>query len=257
VDAAAARARAERARRDTYVRGGVHADETAWLDAVLTAEDALAVRLVLDAAAQAMRGDGETRTMDQLRAAALAAPFWSALATGELATVHGPLPLAVSHGRPAALDLDVHEDEVVGTAAELRGYGPVTTGLAAALAARSVVGPHPLVRVHAHGARSARAAAEMWPVEPGYRPSASLVRHVMDRDRHCRFPGCTVAARWCDLDHTVAWPAGGTHPGNLSLVCRRHHRLKQAPGVLLTQPEPGLLRWRLSTGHEYETGPPG
>ena len=34
-----------------------------------------------------------------------------------------------------------------------------------------------------------------------YRPSASLAKRVRARDRRCRFPGCAVAAVFCDLDH--------------------------------------------------------
>ena len=204
----------------------------------------MAVRLALDAAAAALRSAGDSRTMDQLRAQALAAPFWAALATGDLATPAGPLPVAVAHSRHPALDLDVLPDE---GAAELRGYGPVTADVAAALTSRSVDGPRPVVRVHDRSSEAAAGVAEAWAVEPGYRPSVALVRHVVDRDRCCRFPGCTVAARWCDVDHTVAWPEGPTHPSNLGLLCRRHHQYKQIDGVRLSQPLPGTFRWRLPT----------
>ena len=72
-----------------------------WLEAYLPAEDAAAVRAVIEAAARTMRGrEGEDRTMHQLRATALVAPFWSALASGALTTPDGPLPLASASGRP-------------------------------------------------------------------------------------------------------------------------------------------------------------
>ena len=47
------------------------------------------------------------------------------------------------------------------------------------------------------------------------RPSARLERHVIDRDQHCRFPGCTAQPARCDVDHTVPWPLGPTHEANL------------------------------------------
>ena len=50
---------------------------------------------------------------------------------------------------------------------------------------------------------------------------------VRTRDQHCRFPGCAVRARYCDLDHVVPWPSGPTAPRNLICLCRRHHRVKQ------------------------------
>src|SRR5262249_46022853 len=61
---------------------------------------------------------------------------------------------------------------------------------------------------------------------PGYRPSAKLAEFVRMRDLHCRFPGCTVPADRCDLDHTDPWPYGPTHPSNIKCLCRRDHLLK-------------------------------
>ncbi|MBD3785318.1 MAG: HNH endonuclease, partial [Micrococcales bacterium] len=55
-----------------------------------------------------------------------------------------------------------------------------------------------------------------------YRPGAALARLVRARDGHCRFPGCHVAARFCDLDHVTPWPSGPTTAANLACLCRRH-----------------------------------
>jgi hypothetical protein len=60
----------------------------------------------------------------------------------------------------------------------------------------------------------------------------------------------------CDLDHTVAWEDGGvTCCCNLAPLCRHHHKLKQAEGWFLGQPEPGVLVWRAPTGRTYATVP--
>ena len=59
-----------------------------------------------------------------------------------------------------------------------------------------------------------------------YRPPTALDRHVRTRDVTCRFPGCTVPARECDLDHLIPFPDGPTSAQNLHALCRRHHRLK-------------------------------
>ena len=63
-----------------------------------------------------------------------------------------------------------------------------------------------------------------------YRPNARLAALVRARDGRCRFPGCSVAARFCDLDHVRPWPTGPTTAANLMCLCRRHHRIKQRPG---------------------------
>ena len=261
IDAENARVQAQRARDQVYVATHPTNDDTAFLEGYLPGEDGLAIRLVLDAAATAMSGGAETRTRDQLRVAALAAPFWAALASGQLDSVGGPIALAVAHGQVPAIDMDVDgpidaagpADSAVAAVA-LRGYGPITLDTARVVAARARAGRWPVVRIHDHNAAStafADAAAE-----PRYRPSARLERHVIDRDKHCRFPGCTARPALCDVDHTVAWPAGPTHASNLGLLCRHHHRVKQEAGFRVTQPEPGVFRWRMPTGHEYDVGPP-
>ncbi len=62
--------------------------------------------------------------------------------------------------------------------------------------------------------------------EPRYRPSAALADFIRCRDLTCRFPGCDRPAEHADIDHTVPWPLGPTHPSNLKLLCRIHHLLK-------------------------------
>jgi len=97
--------------------------------------------------------------------------------------------------------------------------GRVPKGLAAH--ARPVVEGPPRVTGSTERSQAASAA---------YRPSAELRRLVSLRDGHCRFPGCSVTIRQCDLDHVRPWPTGLTTQGNLMALCRRHHRLKQSPG---------------------------
>src|SRR4029078_8451726 len=49
------------------------------------------------------------------------------------------------------------------------------------------------------------------PAEPRYIPSAVLATFLRCRDMTCRFPGCDEPAYDCDIDHTIAYPAGA-HP---------------------------------------------
>jgi hypothetical protein len=100
-------------------------------------------------------------------------------------------------------------------------------------------------------------------VDPGdtlattaYRPSARLAAFVRARDGRCRFPGCSVAARFCDLDHVIPWPAGPTSAANLVCLCRRHHRTKQRPGWRTALDPDGTYSVTDPTGRTRATDPP-
>jgi hypothetical protein len=75
-----------------------------------------------------------------------------------------------------------------------------------------------------------------------YRVPAAMRRALQIRDKTCRFPGCRRRADNCDADHTVAHHKGGpTCPCNVAILCRRHHRLKQRPEWQLIQVWHGVL----------------
>jgi hypothetical protein len=92
--------------------------------------------------------------------------------------------------------------------------------------------------------------------EVGYHPSRKLQHLIRARSATCTAPGCSRPAARCDLDHSVPWDQGGlTCECDLAPLCRRHHRCKQAEGWQLTQPEPGVLIWRVPSGRSYTTTP--
>jgi hypothetical protein len=97
--------------------------------------------------------------------------------------------------------------------------------------------------------------------ERGYRPSAALAEFVRCRDLTCRFPGCDQPAEVCDVDHTVPFPLGPTHPSNLKLLCRYHHLLKTfytgCGGWTDRQLPDGTVEWTAPSGHTYATTPSG
>ena len=88
-----------------------------------------------------------------------------------------------------------------------------------------------------------------------YRPGAALAALVRARDGRCRFPGCSVAARFCDLDHVRPWPAGRTAGEQLLTLCRRHHRVKQRPGWRLRLDADATATWTDPTGRVRTTLP--
>jgi hypothetical protein len=68
---------------------------------------------------------------------------------------------------------------------------------------------------------------------------AHIERHVRDRDRHCRVPGCNHTRR-LQPHHLVPCCRGG-HDGidNLAMVCPYHHRMlvPHGPWHLIGDPE--------------------
>jgi len=82
---------------------------------------------------------------------------------------------------------------------------------------------------------------------------------VRMRAMTCMFPGCDHPATASDIDHTIPWPAGPTHPGNLSPKCRKHHLLKTfygGPDGWQDRQQPdGTIVWTAPTGHTYISVP--
>jgi hypothetical protein len=97
------------------------------------------------------------------------------------------------------------------------------------------------------------------PPEPRYVPSRALAEFVRCRDLTCRFPGCDVSAERCDVDHTIAYPAGPTCASNLKCLCRFHHLLKTFwsgdGGWADRQLPDGTVIWSAPGGQTYRTQP--
>ncbi|MEB3984052.1 HNH endonuclease signature motif containing protein [Mycobacterium sp. 663a-19] len=127
--------------------------------------------------------------------------------------------------------------------AYLPGFGPV---------------PAPLLRDLAPFAKTTSLVIPRAGAEPGYRPSAALAEFIRFRDLTCRFPGCDCPAEVCDIDHTVPFPFGPTHPSNLKLLCRFHHLLKTFyNGWRDLQLPDGTVVWTSPSGNTYTTKPFG
>jgi hypothetical protein len=90
-----------------------------------------------------------------------------------------------------------------------------------------------------------------------YRPSEEQRRYLRARDRHCRFPGCRMPARRCDVDHTHDAARGGrTEVCNLACFCVRHHTLKHETDWSVRQLADGVLEWTSPTGRVHRDEPP-
>jgi hypothetical protein len=88
-----------------------------------------------------------------------------------------------------------------------------------------------------------------------YRPSASTRRKVRSRDETCRFPGCSVPAARCDLDHVIPFPRGRTVPDNLVCLCRTHHIFKHHGGWRAALAADGAVTWTAPDGRTWVTAP--
>ena len=90
-----------------------------------------------------------------------------------------------------------------------------------------------------------------------YTRSADLTRYLRVRDAHCRFPGCRMPARRCDVDHGHDYALGGsTDHRNLACFCRRHHTLKGETPWRVTHLPAGVLEWTSPGGKTYVDTPP-
>ena len=89
--------------------------------------------------------------------------------------------------------------------------------------------------------------------EDRYVPGRKLKHLVRARNQTCTAPACNAQAVYSDLDHTVPHPDGPTCQCNLTPKCRRHHRVKQAPGWNATQPTPDTTTWTTPSGRTHTT----
>lgn len=234
--------------QDRYVDIAATDPGLAGVWAQLHATDGAVLDRKLDALAATVCDD-DPRTKAQRRADAL-----GALAAGAdaLGCQCGGLGCAAPQ-RPSGNNLVIHllaEQAVVHgdspAPGYLPGYGPLPAALVREVAAHARIKPL------------------LFPpdiAEAGYRPSTALAEFVRFRDLTCRFPGCDAPAEVCDIDHSVPYPLGPTHPSNLKLLCGYHHLLKtfysRVGGWHDRQEPDGTVIWTSPSGHEYITKPGG
>lgn len=131
--------------------------------------------------------------------------------------------------------------------AELIGHGPIDAHTARTLAETT---PTPWDRVLTHPLTGAVLHTDT------YHRTTAIDRHLRARDRHCRWPGCTIPAIRCEVDHTHDHAKGGpTTITNLAHLCQRHHTHKQFTRWQVTQLPGGILEWTSPTGRTYTDEP--
>ena len=103
---------------------------------------------------------------------------------------------------------------------------PATRPAAGVISGGGIVPAPLLAALIRAGAKVRFVGAPSAQAEPRYRPGTALAEFIRVRDLTCRFPGCDRPAEFADIDHTIAWPTGLTHPSNLKCLCRKHHLLR-------------------------------
>jgi hypothetical protein len=132
--------------------------------------------------------------------------------------------------------------------ATLDGYGPVDIETARRLVGQATSFTRVLTDPET-------GAAVSWGTKR-YKPTKRMREFLGYRDHRCRFPGCSRAAVFCDVDHTFDHQFGGaTELDNLAMLCPKHHRLKHDTTWKVKQIGGGTLRWTSPNGREYVTTP--
>jgi hypothetical protein len=240
------------------------------LAARVPAEAVAAVMNELDAAAAAAKAAGDARTCDQIRAD----EAFYRLSHGAYGAPARPAGEAsADDGRPSRAQTQVSLTMPLATwlglasqPGQLDGFGTVAAALArqiAADAARdapSTTTWRCMVTDDEHGTVVGIGRPIVTPEHDAPLRVAALVRAA---EGMCVFPGCSVPARRCDLDHRRPFPDGATCSCNLQPLCRGHHRLKTTGQirVRLVQPgedeniPPGTLEWTTRAGRIYRSMP--
>jgi hypothetical protein len=221
-------------------------DGMAWLHAYVPDVEAQAILARATAMAKVLAArDGETRTLDQLRADILCdlliegdSSAHPAEARGIRATVVVTVPV---------LSL---LDDAVATAnpAVVEGIGPIPIERARELSG----GADGWMRVLTHPETGAVLSVG----REQYRPPPSLRRLIRWRADRCMAPGCGMPASRCEIDHTIAWQDGGTTAlGNLHPLCKGHHTIKHHGGWRVVHRDDGALEWTSPGGRQYVVRP--
>ncbi|GMR02274.1 MAG: HNH endonuclease signature motif containing protein [Acidimicrobiia bacterium] len=190
--------------------------------------------------AKHLRGHGESRTMDQLRADIFLDILGGTIHTASYKTA-GKAVVDISVDLTTLIQLADHPGE-------LAGYGPVIADIA-----RHVVDDQYDAewRVTVTNPDTGR------PTHTGIttrRPRAAQRRRIEARDRTCVFPGCRMPAIGSDLDHTTSvYDGGPTSDDNLAPLCRNDHCIKHAYGWTYRRLEDGRYEWTTKLGQTYTT----
>jgi len=217
----------------------------AWLSALLSVKDGVAVKVALNRTAESARSAGDPRSRSQLEAdtlvdSVLAGAVQREPGAIELGLVMTDTALFGSSDEPAHVD----------------GYGPVPAELAREIVAGACSRDE---RVWVRRLYADPTSGDLVAMDSRARLfRSSLRRFVTLRDRFCRTPWCDAPLR--HRDHAEAAAAEGLTSGdNGQGLCQACNHAKQAPGWR-ARPSPGAgphtVETTTPTGHTYRSQAP-
>jgi len=169
----------------------------------------------------------------------------------------GATQRTAAYRRAGTVDLIVSLPTLMGLSDDpglLPGWGPVLAELARQIAAEARQRWHANI-YNGHGRLIARKRIRARVTEPTGSVAAERA-FVKARDKTCRYPGCRVPAKVCDIDHTIERRHGGRdHRDENATCCPYHHQGRHRHGFEVIQLEWGVLQWTTPLGHTYTTEP--
>lgn len=187
--------------------------------------------------AKNLRRDGETRTMDQLRADVFL----------DLLDGVGSAPRSAD----GAVHLHTDLPTLAGLAdhpGEIAGFGPVVADVARQVAEHQQQCEWRWTLVDPDSGL---------PIDGGIirrRPTASQRRYVQARYRTCIHPGCRMPAVDCDIDHRITWTESHTtRTRDLLPLCRHHHVIRHRHGWTYRPLPDGDFEFTSPLGLTYTT----
>jgi hypothetical protein len=216
---------------------------------------ALLMRAIEAASDVMYRGSVPDATPEQRRADAIGLLAERALTAGLSEAPHGTSAeryMVVLHVEEGAIE--------IGAAAGRPSRSSLEDGTrVSAETSRRIACDATVVRTSVRAIAGGSAAGEPLPRGPSRTRSVPpRMRRALElRDRGCRFPGC--GSRFTDAHHIRHWADGGaTHPENLILLCRTHHRLLHEGGFRLepNPKEPGRPYFLSPRGFRIPETPP-
>jgi hypothetical protein len=192
--------------------------------------------------------DGETRTLDQIRADVVCDLLVDGV-TDAVPTEARGIRASVVVTAPVLALLD---DDLAETAEPpvVEGIGPIPLSRARELCG----GDASWMRVLTHPETGIVLSVG----REQYRPPAALRKLTKWRADRCMGPGCWMPASRCEIDHQVRWVDGGeTSLENNAPFCKNHHLIKDNTDWVVSQipGSGGAVEWISPTGRRHVVQP--